>query len=531
MTSKAPSQQAPAAPGEDALVAFLKTPSSFDEPVREIEVIETHCARVFLAGTKAYKVKKPVRLPFLDFSTLELRHQALAREMELNAPHAPEIYLRLVAVTRKEVGGLAIGGTGPAVEWALEMRRFDQENLLSEIARKGPLTRTKCKRLAEMVAGYHEQAPLSRGADGAHVTERTLLQLLSEIEADTEILGADMTRALRQSAEAAFTRISALLAGRSVAGAVRRCHGDLHLGNIVMIGDRPVPFDALEFDEQLATIDVLYDLAFLLMDLEVRGDRAAANLVFNAYVGAAPLRNEIEGLTCLPLFLAMRALVRAVVSLARAHQQKRADREPAEREARRLAATAEAFLSPPAPCLVAVGGFSGTGKSTLAAGLAPSVGPAPGALHLRSDVERKRLFNVAEEERLTPDHYRPEVSTEVYHILLNKAERTLAAGHGAIVDAVFMKPEERSDFEAVARRTGASFAGLWLEAPADTLIARVDARRGDASDADAAVVRSQLARPTGPISWTRLDARGDREATLATTMAKLKPGIVRPQYP
>ena len=202
-------------------------------------------------------------------------------------------------------------------------------------------------------------------------------------------------------------------------------------------------------------------------------------------------------------------------------------REPAEHEARRLAEAALAFLSPPPPSLVAVGGFSGTGKSTLAAALAPRIGPAPGALHLRSDVERKRLFNVAEEERLTPDHYKPEVSIEIYHLLLNKAERALAAGHGVIVDAVFLKPEERRDLEAIAKRTGVAFTGLWLEAPADTLIARVGARRGDASDADAAVVQSQLARPTGAMSWTRVDARGDRDATLAAAAAKLPPAIVR----
>jgi aminoglycoside phosphotransferase family enzyme/predicted kinase len=526
MTNKPPSET-PAAVGEDAVVAFLRTASSFDEPVHEVEVIETHCARVFLAGTKAYKVKKPVRLPFLDFSTLELRHQALTREMELNAPHAPEIYLRLVALTRRDGGGLAIGGDGPAVEWALEMRRFDQASLLSAIASKGPLPRITCTRLADMVARYHEQAPAAHAADGARIVQETLLQLLSELEAETEILGADVPGALRRSAEGALARIAVLLESRAVAGAVRRCHGDLHLGNIVMIGERPVPFDALEFDEALATIDVLYDLAFLLMDLEVRGDRTAASVVFNAYVGAAPLRNEIEGLACLPLFLAMRALVRAVVALARAHQQQHDKRRHTEMDARRLAEAALAFLSPPPASLLAVGGFSGTGKSTLAAALAPRIGPAPGALHLRSDVERKRLFNVAEAERLTPDHYRPEVSVEVYRLLLNKAERALAAGHSVVVDAVFMKLEERLDLEAVATRTGAGFAGLWLEAPADTLIARVEARRGDASDADAAVVQSQLARPTGAMSWTRVDARGDREATLAAAAAKLSPAILR----
>jgi len=513
---------------ESELIAFLAAPASYAEPVDRVEIIETHGARVFLAGAKAFKVKKRVRLPYLDFSTLEQRRKALAREVELNQPHAPEIYLHLVPVTRRKDGALHLGGDGPVVEWALEMHRFDQSQLLSHITGKGPLPRATCLALAEMIARYHEQAPLAHAARGAEIAGQTLRQLLAELDEAQGTLAAETLAALRADAGATLARISPLLDTRALAGAIRRCHGDLHLGNIVMIADRPVPFDALEFDEAMATIDVLYDLGFLLMDFEARADRAAANIVFNAYVGAAPLRNEIEGLACLPLFLSMRALVRAVVALARARQHPSAEREEIEAEMRRLVALAGAFLNPPQPCLVAVGGFSGTGKSTLAAALAPSIGPAPGALHLRSDVERKRLFGVTETERLTPDHYRPEVSGEIYAILFNKAERALAAGHGVVVDAVFLKPEERRDLEAVARQAGAAFAGLWLEAPADTLIDRVAARRGDASDADAAVVRSQLARPTGVMSWTRIDARGDRHATLAAAAARLPRQFLRP---
>jgi aminoglycoside phosphotransferase family enzyme/predicted kinase len=506
---------------EGDIVAFLATPSSYAETVGKVEVIETHAARVFLAGAKAFKVKKRVSLPFLDFSTLELRRKALARELELNRPYAPEIYLRLVAITRTARGGLEIGGEGEPVEWALEMRRFDQDSLLSEIAGRGPLPRATCLRLAAMVARYHERTPAARD-DASRGVEATLLQLLGELDEAASALGADAVGALRRSAMAAFARVLALLDKRAVAGALRRCHGDLHLGNIVMVDGRPVPFDALEFDEALGTIDVLYDLAFLVMDLEQRGDRAGANLVFNAYVGAAPFGNEIEGLPCLPLFLAMRAAVRAVVSIARARQQAGGEREQSEREARRFVALAQAYLDPLPHFLVGVGGFSGTGKSTLAALVAPSIGPAPGALHLRSDVERKRLFGVDEGERLTPDHYRAEVSEEVYRILFNKAQRALGAGHGVIVDAVFAQAGERAALAAIAERAQCTFAGLWLEAPADILLARVGARCGDASDADSAVVRAQLARPIGTVTWARVDARGSPEDTLTLALAALR---------
>jgi aminoglycoside phosphotransferase family enzyme/predicted kinase len=519
---------APRPPLEDEITAFLTRPASYPARVGDVAVIETHGARVFLAGDKAYKVKKPVRLPYLDFSTLDLRHAALAREIELNRPHAPEIYLRLVPITRGSDGGLTMGGDSVPVEWALEMRRFAQECLLSEIAGRGPLDTTTCKRLAAMTADYHRHAPQVQSADGRAIVENTYRPLLSQLEKASEVGGiAELAAMIRNHAQDALARDAGLLQQRARDGAVRRCHGDLHLGNIVMIDGVPIPFDALEFDEAMATTDVLYDLAFLLMDLDARGDRAAANVVLNAYVGAEPIGGEIEGLACLPLFLAMRALVRSVVALARARQRRHAEgmqsrtRGTALAEVRKLASLAAGYLDPPPPLLVAVGGLSGTGKSTLAAALAPLVGAAPGALHLRSDVERKRYFQVPETQRLDASHYSQEAADTIYGRLYDKASRALAARHSAVVDAVYLKPEERKRIEATAEQAGAAFLGLWLEAPAQTMIARVEARHGDASDADANVVRTQLEREIGEMTWTRIDAGADRSATLAAAAALL----------
>ncbi|MEI9901755.1 MAG: AAA family ATPase [Hyphomicrobium sp.] len=358
-----------------------------------------------------------------------------------------------------------------------------------------------------MVARYHQDSPISQSADGARIMAPVVEQIASALSYGH----ADLAQRLSD----AFERIKPLLIERGYAGCVRRCHGDLHLGNIVLIDDNPVPFDALEFSEALATIDVLYDLAFLLMDLDARGDQQAANAVLNAYIAFEPIGGEIEGLACLPLFLACRAGVRAVVAMARTEQLEPEAQSELKAEIHRNALLADTYLAPPPPLLIAVGGLSGTGKSTLAALLAPHVGQAPGALHVRSDVERKRLFGVPETQRLDRQHYRIGTAQRVYSIVEDKARRALAAGHAVIVDAVFANEEERTNVEAIARDSGCSFVGLWLKAPAETLIARVEHRRGDASDADRRVVREQLGYGLGAIHWHEIDASGTTEQSLA----------------
>lgn len=491
---------------EDELVAFLSLPKSYSANGKTVTLIETHAARVFLSGDKAYKLKKRVRLPYLDFSHLEGRRAALQRELELNRPQAPGIYLRVVPIGRASDGTLHFDGGETILDYALEMKRFEQACVLGGIAERGPLPSQLCDDLAEMLASYHRTIPISAGLSGYAIMQDTLAQLIRGLADAHEILDHRVIAQFRHQSLLELEKVSNLLVARAEAGAIRRCHGDLHLENIVLLSDRPVPFDALEFDERLATIDVLYDLSFLLMDLDFRKDRNAANIVLNRYVAAAPLGQEIEGLATLPLFLAARAAVRAIVALDRARQRPDARSSNEAQLALRYLGLANTYLSPPKPSLVAIGGLSGTGKSTLAASIAALIGPAPGALRLRSDVERKRLFGVADSHRLGPDHYTKAASEKVYHLLMEKAERALSAGQAVIFDAVAASPAERADIESIAQRMGAGFAGLWLEAPVSTLVNRVEARRGDASDADEAVVRQQTQYDLGEISWTRIDA-------------------------
>lgn len=490
---------------EREICALLRDPATYGSGDLPVDVVETHIARVFLVGEDAYKLRKRVHLRFVDFSTLHARHAAAVREMEINRPHAPNIYLGLVPIVRAG-GRLQLGGRGEIVEWAVHMRRFPQEAVLSYREEQGPIPEDLAKALADMVARYHQDSPIAEACDGARIMSPVVDQLSSALAYGYADVSARLV--------AAFERIKPLLTERGNAGCVRRCHGDLHLGNIVLVDNLPVPFDALEFSEALATIDVLYDLAFLLMDLDARGDRHAANAVFNAYVAFEPVGGEIEGLACLPLFLACRAGVRAVVAMARTEQLVAEEQTSLRSEIRRNAALAGTYLAPPQPLLIAIGGLSGTGKSTLAALLAAHIGPAPGALHVRSDVERKRLFGVPETQRLDRQHYRVGTAQRVYSIVEDKARRALAAGHAAIVDAVFAKQEERETVEAIAREAGCAFVGLWLEAPAATLISRVERRRGDASDADRRVVHEQLGYDLGDIAWHHVDASGSPEHSL-----------------
>jgi predicted kinase len=300
---------------------------------------------------------------------------------------------------------------------------------------------------------------------------------------------------------------------------VRRCHGDLHLRNIFLLDGRPTLFDAVEFNPDIACIDVLYDAAFLFMDLWRRDLRDEDNAAFNAYLTAT---GDISGLPLLPLFLSCRAAVRAKTNATAARLQSDvARRREAEGAARDYLEMAGALLSVSPARLVAIGGFSGSGKSTLARSLAPRLGAVPGALIVRSDVERKALFGVQPDTPLGPDGYSTQVTARVYRRLVRKAVHTTRTGHSAIADAVFARLADRQDVEHAAEAAGVRFTGLWLEASADVLAERVRRRSRDASDATVDVLKRQLAQDPGPIDWHRLDAAGDEGAVLSAALERL----------
>jgi uncharacterized protein len=484
-----------------------------------VQRIDTHAASVFLAGDRALKVKRAVRFPFLDYSTLAKRKAACEAELTVNAPYAPQIYRGVVAIARTADGKLAIGGSGEAVEWAVDMRRFDEKRTLDHIA--GEIDESLADALARAVAAAHARSRVVEtdpwiAALGSYIDEHaaTFAQF-------PDIFPTAVNTDLARASRAAYERIVPLLRERGRQGFVRRIHGDLHLGNVVLIDGNPVLFDAIEFSDIIASGDVLYDLAFLLMDLCERGLKLPANVVLNRYLAETRRDENLDALEALPFFLSMRAAIRARVTAPRLERADAEKRPALARLARAYFDFAVAAIAPPPPAFIAVGGLSGTGKSKLARMLAPDIAPLPGAVIVRSDVERKTLFGVDETEKLATDAYSEGVTARVYSALAAKACRTVVAGHSVIVDAVFARPHERAAIDEAAKSLRKPLQGLFLIADMETRVRRVGSRLRDASDADATVARAQEGYELGSLDWPSVDASGTPEATLTRAKATL----------
>ena len=491
------------------VVAFLSGSTAYGVAA-SVETIVTHISRVFLAGDRVYKLKRAVALPYVDFTELAERKRACDQELALNRRTAPDIYLDVVAVTREPDGTLQLDGSGEAIDWVVVMRRFDQESLLDALAQKpGGLTRGHMEDLAESLAAFHNKADVSWNRGGYAATAAVAyenVEVLAKFGAGRYDDGK--MRQLAALTDAQLAKIAPLLDRRRNEGRVRRGHGDLHLRNIVMIDGHPMPFDCIEFNDDFAIIDTMYDLAFLLMDLEHRNLRDLANAVLNRTLD---LSGDVDALACLPLFLSMRAAVRAHVDAA----QQKFDEGAAYLD------LALKFLAPQPARLIAVGGLSGTGKSSLARLIASGIGRAPGAVVLRSDATRKRLAGIGLYDKLPASTYTPEMSDRVYAQLLDDARRALDAGHSVILDAVHAKPEERARAEALAAKAQVPFVGFWLDVPLAVRQQRIGGRTKDVSDANADVARAQDDYDLGPISWQILDATADLDSLVRRANAIL----------
>jgi len=501
---------------------FLGRAEAYDPPAATVERIDTHASSVFLAGPFAYKVKQAVKYPFLDFSTLEKRRAACLNELRVNARTAPQLYLEVLPITAGTSGKFQIGGKGQAVEWVLLMRRFAQDKLYDHMAEAGRLPLAEMAPLAEVIARFHDSADRLLNPDHSVAPLEAILRDNEQaFSSNLDVIPQDAALELARLSRQRLAALIPLLRTRALGGYVRHCHGDLHLRNIVEIDGRPVLFDAIEFNDSLATIDVLYDLAFLLMDLGKRGLTAHANAVLNAYLDHEGSTANLIGLVALPLFLAMRAAIRAKVELLRANTNAADQAEATRKEARSYFDLARSFLTPTPPRLIGIGGLSGSGKSAISRAIAPYIGAFPGAVHIRSDVERKRLFGVAPTERLPERAYAPEVSDEVYAICRKRALMALGGGQAVIVDAVHAKQDEREALGALAGATGIPFTGLWLEASPEVMRQRIARRTNDASDATPAVIDAQLDYEIGEQNFQLIDASLPFEQVVAACLDKL----------
>jgi aminoglycoside phosphotransferase family enzyme/predicted kinase len=487
------------------LLAALRDPACYPHPAEPVELIETHISWVLLAGEYAYKLKKPVSLGFLDFGTLEARRHYCEEELRLNRRTAPDLYLAVVPITGQPAAP-RMGGTGEAIEYALKMKRFPQEALADNTARRGELGAGQIDAIAAALAAFHATIPAAPESTGFGAPDHVAAPALANFEQLAELI-ADRHESERLGRLRAWTRgererLSETFAVRKRDGFVRECHGDLHLRNIVFLDGRPVPFDCIEFNPELRWIDVMNEAAFLVMDLLEHGLEGAAWRFLNAYLETT---GDYPGLRVLRYYLVYRAMVRAKIACIRAHQPgaDAAERSATGRQYRDYLSLAESLTVPGRRTLIVMHGLAGSGKSTVAQTMLERLG----ALRLRSDVERKRLHGLAAQARTHADPYAgiyaPESTRLTYDRLKLLVREIVESGYPAIVDAAFLWRAERDAFRALARELKARFLIASCRAPEAVLRRRVAQREAamkDASEAGVAVLENQIAtqEPLGP---------------------------------
>lgn len=485
------------ASGRPTLIEKLLEPAAYPHPVGPIKLIETHISYVFLTGPFAYKIKKPCKLEFLDFSTLDRRKHFCAEEIRLNRRFAPGLYLEAVPIS----GSLRaphVGGVGEPIEWAVKLVQFDETDRLDARFEAGRLDTAACRGLGEAIATVQAGRAVA-SAESGHGTPERLRKVfrmnLDEIRRHRPDAGR-RADTIETWLEGRLARDEASFEARIAAGRIRECHGDLHLANLVLLDGHPVAFDSIEFNPDLRWIDVASDIAFLSMDLESRGRPDLAAQVTSAWMEAA---DDRASATVLSVHCVARAVVRAAVAAIRSAQ---ADCPPeavaaAQRECDRYLDLAERLAKASRPLLLVTTGVSGSGKTTLAA---ECVG-AFAAMRLRSDVERKRLFSMPATARPGNDDatralYAAETTRRVYERLATLARGLLEAGSSVVVDATCNTRSKRDLFTAVARDTGTRLVWLEIDLPASLLHARVAARAAegrDPSDATPEILCAQLA--------------------------------------
>lgn len=497
-------------------ISNMLRPEIYDHPVTDIRLIETHISWVLLTGEYAYKIKKPVDFGFLDFSTLQQRRDCCEQELRLNRRLAPEIYLGVVAITGSAIKP-SLSGKGEAIEYAVKMTQFPQSAQLDNMLTAGVLQAEYMDAIASMVAGFHQVVEVADASvkfgDNDVVyqpVEENFIQIEQHIDTT---LYASALQVLQNWSHAEYGRLEDTLTERKRDGFIRECHGDMHLRNMIWLDEQPMAFDCIEFNASLRWIDVISEVAFLVMDLQDRQLYQLANRFLNSYL---EITGDYAGLSVLPFYLAYRAMVRAKVNALRLEQDNISSNES---NLARLAfesylALAATYTQQKKPHLIIMRGLSASGKSTLSQQLLDSIG----AIRIRSDVERKRMFD---HEHTGDTHsevdqgiYSSQASLQTYSKLQTLASDILKSGYSVIVDAAFLKHEQRHPFQLLAESLGLRYNIIEITAPVEILRQRIIARKNDVSDADIAVLEHQL---------SNLQPLHDSELTSAITINTAKP--------
>ncbi len=491
--------------------------------VKEVTVRQSHIAMLFLAGDYAFKLKRAIISPELDFSTPQKRRIACVHEMRRSTVYAPRLVVGVKSVRKLPNGRICIGGkAGEEIDTLLVMRRLKDENMLVlQIHDSEKFDRFEVMDLAEQLADLHCKAKQIRTKWSFEDIQKVIVENESVLSCFCpKILNRDKVRMLTQRSLSLLAQNARLVSLRQKSGCVRKCHGDLLLSNIAREGDKYLFFSPIEYNDSLDCIDTLYDFSYLLMDFEVHGMRRLGNMLFNHYLAYT---NDMTGYPLLPLYQSMRAATRAGVCAKKAGLLSGKDKENTERKARKYFKLACHFLLGNQPMLIACGGLSGSGKSRIAREIGGRLNPAPGAVILRDDIVKKQMKGCALDEHLDELLDSPAYDRVVYDVLRQQAQVAIKSGSCVIVDALFHDEAERRAIENLAMELNVPFVGIWVDAPLEVRAKRVMNRKRNPSDVrDMAELERQLHLETGPITWEQINSDQERAETIKAAMKILR---------
>ncbi|MCQ2913734.1 MAG: AAA family ATPase [Alphaproteobacteria bacterium] len=492
---------------------------------RKIIVKETNISVVFLTGEFAYKLKRGVKFPYVDYSSVEKRRMACEKEMDLCNMWAPGFAYRVEPVVR--IGkNFKIGTSGKAneeiVDYLFVMKEFPEDMLFDKMTDHGELDRFEMMDTAERIYEMHSKAKIVKSRDPVDIIRGRILENNAMIRCFTpSVFDADDVDALEAAQFTELENVKELLKKRGDEGKIRECHGDLNLRNIAICDGKVTVFNPIEFYDELTNIDILYDFAFLLLDMESKGLRRLSSILFNHYIA---LSGDTEGVRCLPLFMSCRACVNAYVFAEQSAGLK--DKIAANLLANRAYShlvMARRLLKKEPPILMACGGLSGSGKSRISRESAPYIGNSPGAVILRDDVIRKNILGVGLEDYVPTDTYTKDLEEKVFDTLCEKCKEVLKTGQSVVADALFHDQKQRERIENIAQEAGVKFLGIWGDAPIEIRKERVMKRLRNPSDVkDPKELEEQLNKDVGVVSWDVIDTSGEKMVTLSKVRALLQ---------
>ena len=504
------------------IISALSNPKNYPYRVKSVEVRQSHIAILFLAGDKAYKLKRAVLYPEADLSTREKRRLSCVREMKRSAIYAPNLVEKIETVRKLPNGKIAIGGTeGVEVDTVLVMRRIADKYLLNHLLPSSRFDRFEAMDLAECLSDLHKKAKVFHNKWSVDTIKQLILENESVLSCFCpDIFHKKQVNELTVKNLKLLAEQSRLVKLRQKSGFVRKCHGDLLLSNIAYENGEFLFFSPIDYNENLCCIDTLYDLADLLMDLEAKGLRRLANILFNHYMA---YMNDLSGFPLMGLYQSIRAARRAAVCAKKATLLHGWDRRRMLKEARQYFNLAYHFVSAGKPLLIACGGLSGSGKSRIAREIACYLDPAPGAVVLRDDIIKKQMTGLMPTETLDKKYDTQAFEEVVYDVLRQQAAGALSVGSCVILDALFYNEDERLAAEALAKKMKVPFVGLWMDAPLQVREKRVKTRLRNPSDVrDRAELDSQLKLDIGEVHWHKIMTDKTRDKTVQEALHILR---------